>query len=139
VNYFTIILYLCAAIIIIVYLGNSGKMKLEEICSALNGTVVCGGDKTHREVTHAFASDLMSDVLTVNCNKLLLITGLANMQTIRTAEMSDIECILFVRNKSVTTEMTNLADELGMTLITCPLTMFRASGELYKAGIKPLF
>ena len=120
-------------------MGNIGKMKLEEICSALNGTMVCGEDKAYREVTHAFASDLMSDVLTVNCNSLLLITGLANMQTIRTAEMSDIECILFVRNKSVTPEMKNLAEELGITLITCPLTMVRASGELYKAGIKPLF
>jgi len=114
-------------------------MKLEEISRALNGQLVCGGDKAFREVTHAFASDLMSDVLTVNCDNLLLITGLANMQTIRTAEMSDINSILFVRNKSVTPEMRNLAEELGMTLITCPLTMFRASGELYKAGIKPLF
>ena len=113
-------------------------MKLEEISSILNGTVVCGGDKIHREVTHAFASDLMSDVLTINCNNLLLITGLANMQTIRTAEMSDIECILFVRKKTVTPEMKNLADELGMTLITCPMTMFKASGLLYMAGIKPL-
>jgi len=114
-------------------------MKLEEICSVLNGQLICGGDKHEREVTHAFASDLMSDVLTVNCNNLLLITGLANMQTIRTAEMSDIDCILFVRNKSVTPEMRDLAEELGMTLITCPSTMFRVSGELYRAGMKPLF
>lgn len=114
-------------------------MNLEEICSVLNGTVVCGNDKAQREVTHAFASDLMSDVLTVNCNNLLLITGLANLQTIRTAEMSDIDCILFVRNKSVTPEMKILAEELGITLITCPRTMFRVSGELYRAGIKPLF
>jgi hypothetical protein len=35
--------------------------------------------------------------------------------------------------------MKNLADELGMTLITCPMTMFKASGLLYMAGIKPLF
>ncbi len=114
-------------------------MKVEEICSVLNGELVCGSDKPNREVTHAFASDLMSDVLTVSCNNLLLITGLANLQTIRTAEMSDIDCILFVRNKSVTTEMKLLAEELGMTLIKCPSTMFRASGELYRAGMKPLF
>jgi hypothetical protein len=114
-------------------------MKLEDICSVLNGQLICGSDKTDREVTYAFASDLMSDVLTINCSNLLLITGLANMQTIRTAEMSDIECILFVRNKTVTPEMKDLAEELGMTLITSPSTMFRASGELFRAGIKPLF
>ena len=138
-NLFTNNNYLCTAIFNNVYPGKSGIMKLEEISRALDGELVCGSDKAYREVTHAFASDLMSDVLTVNCDNLLLITGLANMQTIRTGETSNINCILFVRNKSVTPEMRNLAEELGMTLITCPLTMFRASGELYRAGIKPLF
>jgi hypothetical protein len=114
-------------------------MKVEEICSVLNGELICGNHKNDNDVSHAFASDLMSDVLTVNCDSLLLITGLANLQTIRTAEMSDINCILFVRNKSVTPEMRDLAEELGITLIKCPSTMFRASGELYRAGIKPLY
>ncbi len=114
-------------------------MKLQEICSVLDGQILCGCDKAEREVTHAFASDLMSDVLTINCNNLLLITGLANLQTIRTAEMSDINCILFVRNKAVTQDMINLAEELGITLIICPSTMFRASGVLYREGMKPLY
>ena len=114
-------------------------MKVEEICSVLNGELICGGDREGREVRYAFASDLMSDVLTVNCDNLLLITGLANLQAIRTAEMSDIDCILFVRNKSISPEMKDLAAELGITLINCPSTMFRASGELYRAGMKPLF
>jgi hypothetical protein len=114
-------------------------MKVREICSILNGEMVCGGDKTDREVEYAFASDLMSDVLTVNCDNLLLITGLANLQTIRTAEMSDIACILFVRGKKVNPEMKNLAEELGICLITYGSTMFRASGELYKAGMKAIY
>jgi len=114
-------------------------MKVEEICSVLNCELICGSHRDDHEVSHAFASDLMSDVLTVNCDSLLLITGLCNLQTIRTAEMSDINCILFVRNKSVTPEMKKLAEELGITLIRCSSTMFRASGELYRAGIKPLY
>ncbi len=114
-------------------------MKLSEICSLLDGQFVCGSDKADNEVTYAFASDLMSDVLTLNCHNPLLITGLTNLQAIRTAEMSDIECIVFVRNKNVTAEMKTLAEELGMTLISSPQTLYRASGELYKAGIKALF
>jgi len=114
-------------------------MKVDDISSVLNGEIVCCSGKSKQELTHAFASDLMSDVLTVNCNELLLITGLANVQTIRTAEMSDIDCIVFVRNKSVSSEMKDLAEELGMILVTCPMSMFRASGELYKAGMKPVF
>lgn len=114
-------------------------MTVGDICSAVNGELICGNEKSELEVEYAFASDLMSDVLTVKCDNLLLITGLANVQTIRTAEMSDAACILFVRNKSVSTEMKELAEEIGLPLICCKSTMFRAAGELYKAGLKPLF
>ena len=114
-------------------------LKLSDVKDILDAEVIVGEENLDMEVKTAFGADLMSDVLTVNCNNLLLITGLANLQTIRTAEMSDIDCILFVRNKSVTPEMILLAEELGMTLIKCPSTMFRASGELYRAGMKPLF
>ena len=40
-------------------------MKIKEIISLVEGTLVVGGDVENEEVTHAFASDLMSDVLTI--------------------------------------------------------------------------
>lgn len=114
-------------------------MKVADICDAVKGKLICGEDKRDKDIEFAFASDLMSDVLTIKCDNLLLITGLANLQTIRTAEMSDAACVLFVRNKIITDEMKQLAEESGIPLITCSITMFRAAGELYKAGLKPLF
>ena len=73
---------------------------------ALTGaTVVCGNGREDHEVQCAFASDLMSDVLTLDCNGVLLVTGLCNMQTIRTAEMADVSCILFVRGKKATPDI----------------------------------
>ena len=68
-----------------------------------------------------------------------LLTGLANVQTIRTAEMSDICCIVFVRNKKVNADMVKLGEESGMVLIECPCSMFKASGLLYNQGLKPVF
>jgi len=115
------------------------NMTVGEICSSVNGNFVSGKEKAGHEIEFAFASDLMSDVLTVKCDNLLLITGLANLQTIRTAEMSDAGCILIVRDKSVSDEMQKLASESGIPLITCCTTMFRAAGELYRAGLKPVF
>jgi len=114
-------------------------MTVGEICSSVNGELICGAEKANHEVEFAFASDLMSDVLTIKCDNLLLITGLANLQTIRTAEMSDAVCVLLVRNKAVSPEMKELAEELGIPLICCKSTMFKAAGELYRAGLKPLF
>jgi len=114
-------------------------MKIKEIADLLGATMVCGRNNSDREVEFGFASDLMSDVLTLEAESLVLITGLANNQSVRTAEMSDIPCIIFVRNKKVTQEMIELAAENNITLIEYPFSMFRAVSVLSDAGIKPVF
>lgn len=102
---------------------------------------MCGHNRIDAgvEVEHAFASDLMSDVLTLKHCDFMLITGLSNIQSIRTAEMSDIRVILFVRNKSVDAEMITLAEENDMVLLRTPYSMFKTAGLLYGAGLKPVY
>lgn len=114
-------------------------MKLAEIASILNAKVICGSFSANDEVNHAFSSDLMSDVLTLDIENMLLITGLANVQTIRTAEMADIKYIVFVRNKKATEEILELAVENGMVILESSYSLFRASGLLYKAGLQPVY
>ena len=114
-------------------------MKIKDVVNIINGKVVCGESLLETEVARGFASDLMSDVLTLDTDDVLLITGLANLQAIRTAEMSDISCIIFARNKKVNQEMINLAKESNMILIECVSSVFKTSGKLYEAGIKPVF
>lgn len=115
-------------------------MKLEEINSLINGKVVEGQMPPDKTIDCAFASDLMSDVLTIRTEKsLMLITGLANLQTIRTCEMSDIKVILFVRGKKVTEEMKELAADNEMILIETDYSLFRTSGLLYAAGLKGVY
>lgn len=114
-------------------------MKIREVVDVIKGNVICGENLLDSEVTRGFASDLMSDVLTLDSDDVLLITGLANLQAIRTAEMSDISCIVFARNKKVTKEMIDLAKESNIILIECSNSVFSAAGKLYDAGIKPIF
>ncbi|MBK7713232.1 MAG: hypothetical protein IPN67_12145 [Bacteroidales bacterium] len=114
-------------------------MTIKDIISIIDGKVFCCEDRVDNSVEYAFASDLMSDVLTVEKENMLLITGLANMQTIRTSEMSDINCIIFARDKKIGEDMISLAKENKMTLIGSPHTLFYISGELYKAGIKSVY
>ncbi len=114
-------------------------MKIEEILAAVNGKLVCLGNLKGKDFLKACSSDLMSDVLTLKEDKLVLITGLANIQTVRTAEMADISCIIVVRNKKVNQEMIRIADEAGIALIECPYSMFKASGLLFIAGLKPTY
>jgi predicted transcriptional regulator len=114
-------------------------MNHKEIAKLLNARIITGEGGELTDYQYAFASDLMSDVLTVDSEQLILITGLANLQAIRTAEMSDISCIVIARGKKATEEMIQLAIENKLTLIECNYTMFKTSGILYNSGLKALY
>ena len=114
-------------------------MTIREIASILDARILCGAHRQDEQIEVAFASDLMSDVLTLKNEHVLLITGLANLQTIRTAEMADINCVIFARNKVVTQEMLELAEENELVVLACRYSVFKTSGLLYAAGVKPIF
>lgn len=115
-------------------------MKLREISELLNAKVRCGEDRLDEEHETAFASDLMSDVLTLkDVNNLLLLTGLSNLQSIRTCEMSDISFLLIVRGKEVTEEMKELAEDNDMVVIRTEYSMYKTSGILYNAGLPAVY
>jgi len=113
-------------------------MTLREIVKLLDATVNLGEERLDEEVEFAFASDLMSDVLTLKDTP-MLVTGLCNVQTIRTCDMATLDIILIVRNKKVTEDMLELAAENDMVILTSAYSMFKACGMLYQAGIKPLY
>ena len=114
-------------------------MKIAEIVDLIGAKVVCGMELLERDIQHAFSSDLLSDVLTLNRSGIMLITGVANLQTIRTAEMAEVSCILLVRNKKSNEEMIKLAEANRLVIVESSGSMFGISGKLYEAGIKPLF
>ncbi|MFW5689330.1 MAG: DRTGG domain-containing protein [Spirochaetota bacterium] len=113
-------------------------MTANEIIALVDGSLLTEEHCDH-EVEYAFAADLMSDVLTLTHDNVLFITGLVAPQTIRTAIVSDIHTLLIVRGKQVPASIVTLATENEICLLTSPYSMYRASGELYKAGLKPVF
>ena len=115
-------------------------MNALEITKLLEGKIVTSSHKIDHQVDAAFTSDLMSDVLTLDdCQNVALITGLANIQTIRTVEMAGIHSVILVRGKKSSEEMIELADENEITIIESAYSAFRASAVLYNAGVKSLF
>ena len=93
-------------------------MTVEEIATLVQGEILGGEEYKSRQVERIFASDLMSDVLTLkDYDNLMLMTGLCNLQSIRTCEMSDIQMILIVRGKVVTPEMLELAEDNDMVIV----------------------
>lgn len=114
-------------------------IKVKDIVDNLKARVICGKERLNENIKVAFASDLMSDVLTLDTDNMLLVTGLSNLQVIRTSEMSDVSFILFVRGKRVTDDMLKLAIDNDMLIVECDYSMFRACGELYQMGVKPVY
>ncbi|MDR3318401.1 MAG: hypothetical protein LBS99_03105 [Clostridiales bacterium] len=111
-------------------------MTIQQVAEILDARVLCCEDKLDTEVKTGFGADMMSDVLAyVNGQGLMLLTGLINPQVVRTSEMMDITCIVFVRGKIPEIPVIELASARGIVLLTTQHRMFGACGKLYSAGI----
>ena len=110
-------------------------MKIREIAVLANAKVDCCEELLDNEVHSACGSDMMSDVLAYVKDQAVLLTGLVNPQVVRTAEMMDMVCVVFVRSKSPTEEMVELARESGMVLLKTRKRMYEACGKLYAGGL----
>jgi len=110
-------------------------MKLKDIVKILNAEVITGADLLEADIKMACGSDLMSDVLSFVKSGSLLLTGLTNPQVVRTAEMSDLAAICFVRGKKPGTETIGIAKSKDIPLLTTDLPMFESCGRLHRKGL----
>ena len=113
-------------------------MKLKEAQKVLDAEAAgsvpvggCGG----LEISSCHASDLISDLLTFHGHSSLLLTGLTNLQVIRTAEILDLVAICFVRGKKPQPETVKLAQEKGIPLFVTALSMYESCGRLHAMGL----
>lgn len=110
-------------------------MKISEIAAITGAKLLTGEEKLSCEVQAACGCDLMSDVLRYVQDDIILITGLTNIHTIRTAEMACIDYILFVRGKSPSEEVIDAAKEAGILVLRTTMPMYEACGLLFKNGL----
>ena len=110
-------------------------MKISTIRDLLGADVIAGEEMLGEHVYSACGSDMMSDVLAYVKDQAVLLTGLVNTQVVRTAEMMDMRCIVFVRSKQPTPEIVALAEESGIVLLATPKRMYEACGILYSNGL----
>ena len=111
-------------------------MKIKEIAEAISADVICGEERMDDEIISGCGADLMSDVLAFTKHDAMLLTGLTNAHVVRTAEMMDITCVVFVRGKMPPEEVVELAKSLNLVLMSTKLPMFAACGILYEKGLR---
>jgi predicted transcriptional regulator len=110
-------------------------MTLREIKEILQAEAISGQSRLDEEVKFAGASDLMSDVLAFGQPGILLLTGLSNFQSVRTADIIEAKAIIYVRGKKPDKEGIKIAAEKGIPILSTKLMMYKACGLLYSHGI----
>ena len=111
-------------------------MTIKEMQKVLDARVFYGEELADLDAQYVFSADMMSDVLAF-CGKCsVLITGLCNPQVVRTAEMLDICCIIFVRGKMPDENMLALARGKSIAVLATEHYMFTTCGILYENGLR---
>lgn len=111
-------------------------MTIKTIQQLLDAKVLFGEELLDLEAEFVFSSDMMSDVLAYAEEQSVLVTGLCNPQVVRTAEMLDIVCIIFVRGKSPDAHILHLAREKDIVVLATAHHMFTTCGILYANGLR---
>ena len=110
-------------------------MQIQTIAELLDAKILCGSAYVDRVVKSACGCDMMSDVLAFVKDQAVLLTGLCNPQVVRTAEMMDMRCIVFVRGKIPPAEVIHLAEECEIVVMSTNERMYVACGKLYANGL----
>ena len=116
-------------------------MKLRELLSFVEAEPLTLPDPIlmDRDIQFVSATDLMSDALAMivtPAGQTILVTGLANGSSLRTAEMMDIQNIIYCRAKQLSEDNLELAHSMGINAFTSKLPMFDVIGILYREGLK---
>jgi len=111
-------------------------MTLHEIKDLLQCDVLTGGDNLQVDVTQVVASDGMSEILAFAKSKELMITGLTNIQSIRTADIAGVSAVIYCRGKLPEKKVIEFARQKRIPVLVTKMGMFDICGVLYDKGLK---
>ena len=103
-------------------------MTLAELNEKVNGTIVV--DKPDCNVSAAYTSDLLSDVMGHCGDESVLITIQNHLNTIAVCTLDGIEAIAICHNRPVPDDMKAAAEREGVAIVTTPMSQFEASVAL---------
>ncbi len=111
-------------------------MTLDEIKRILDCEVWTGEDGLSIDVETVVASDGMSEILAFARPGALMITGLTNIQSVRTADIANVKAMIYIRGKRPADNVIELAREMNMPVLGTELGMFDVCGILREHGLK---
>jgi len=111
-------------------------MKLSEIRDILQAEVLTGEEGLGTDVQQVVASDGMSEILNFAKSRELMITGLTNIQSIRTADIAGVSAVIYCRGKFPDRKVVDFARQKNIPVMVTGMVMFDICGILYARGLK---
>ena len=111
-------------------------MKLSEIKDILQCEVLTGAERLSLDVDTVVASDGMSEILAFARPGALMLTGLTNVQSVRTADIANVRAIVYIRGKRPNDAAIKLAQQHELPVLVTRLGMFDVCGMLRERGLK---
>jgi predicted transcriptional regulator len=111
-------------------------MKLAEIRDILECEVLTENDDLSVDVNQVVASDGMSEILAFAKSSELMITGLTNIQSIRTADVAGVSAVIYCRGKRPDKRVVEFAKQKRIPVMITKMVMFDICGILYNKGLK---
>ena len=111
-------------------------MKLAEIKELLQCEVLSGEEDLSMDISQVVASDGMSEILAFAKSRELMITGLTNIQSIRTADIAGVSAVLYCRGKRPDKKVIDFARQKKIPVLVTAMVMFDICGILYSKGLK---
>ncbi len=111
-------------------------MRLDELVQALSLEVKTPGIDLSREITGAYVSDLLSDVMGNAREGFLWVTLQVHLNIIAVASLKGLGGIVLVNNRTPDEETLRKAVAENIPVLTSPLPTFELVGRLYSLGLR---
>jgi predicted transcriptional regulator len=111
-------------------------VRLHDVRDILQCEVLTEGDDLTVDVQCVVASDGMSEILAFAKSKELMITGLTNIQAVRTADIAGVCAVVFCRGKRPDARVVEFAKKKRIPILATRMVMFDICAVLYNKGLK---
>ena len=111
-------------------------MKLHEVRDVLECEVLAGEEDLGIDIQHVVASDGMSEILAFANSRELMVTGLTNIQSIRTADIAGCSAVVYCRGKRPDSKVIEYARAKRIPVLVTRMVMFDICAILAGKGLK---
>jgi predicted transcriptional regulator len=111
-------------------------MTLDDVKELLDCKLLTPDADLSKEIEEVVASDGMSEILAFARSDELMITGLTNIQSIRTADIAGVCAVIYCRGKCPADNVVEFAQRKDIPVLVTDMVMFDICGILYNKGLR---